>query len=127
MASQQLDYITVSGFKSIASIEKLTLQPINILIGANGSGKSNLIEVFSFLRAIREGRLQNYVRRAGGADQLLHFGSKVSQEIRVNISFEQEVNQYRLILRATNDDGLYIADERVMFWDKGHYSQPYDD
>ena len=50
MRSSFLDYITVRGFKSIASLEKLPLKPINILIGANGSGKSNFIGVFAFLR-----------------------------------------------------------------------------
>jgi predicted ATPase len=44
MASSELDFITVKGFKSISSIEKLALRPINIPIGANGSGKSNFIE-----------------------------------------------------------------------------------
>jgi predicted ATPase len=74
--AEALDFITVKGFKSIASL-RLDLRPINVLIGANGSGKSNFISIFSFLNEIREGRLQDYVRRAGGADQLLHFGSKI--------------------------------------------------
>ena len=66
----ELDYITVKGFKSIASIEKLRLGPITVLIGPNGSGKSNFIGVFSFLNALREGRLQEYVIKAGGADKV---------------------------------------------------------
>src|SRR5579872_7607934 len=48
MPSNALDYITTKGFKSIASIEKLYLRPINIVIGANGSGKSNFIGAFAF-------------------------------------------------------------------------------
>lgn len=35
-----IDYITVKGFKSIASVEKLELDALNVLIGPNGSGKS---------------------------------------------------------------------------------------
>lgn len=48
-----IDYITVKGFKSIASIENLNLRALNVLIGPNGSGKSNFLEVFSLLKAIR--------------------------------------------------------------------------
>ncbi len=33
-----LDYLTVKGFRSIKAIDKLRLQPLNVLIGANGSG-----------------------------------------------------------------------------------------
>ena len=82
MPSSELDYITVKGFKSFASIEKLLLQPINVVIGPNGSGKSNFIGVFAFLNAIREGRLQDYVTKAGGAEKVLHFGSKTTSAHR---------------------------------------------
>lgn len=124
MPAQALDYITIKGFRSIASVEKLALRPMNVLIGANGSGKSNFIEVFSFLHAIREGRLQSYVRTAGGAEQLLHFGSKVSKEVQFQISFREEVNQYRLLLRPTSDDSLFPADEHAWFWNKSRYANP---
>jgi len=75
MSSNAIDSITIQGFKSIASVEKLELRPINVVIGPNGSGKSNFIGVFAFLRAIREGRLRDYVTAAGGAEKVLHFGS----------------------------------------------------
>ncbi|MBF0506261.1 MAG: AAA family ATPase [Nitrospirae bacterium] len=119
-----LDYITIKGFKSIASIEKLVLQPINVIIGPNGSGKSNFIGVFSFLHAIRESHLNQYVRASGGAEQLLHFGSKITNEIRILVSFRQEVNQYELTLKPTTDDGLFPAGEWAYYWDK-KYTQPY--
>ena len=44
----ELDYITVKGFKSIASIEELEVGPMTVLIGPNGSGKTNFVGVFSF-------------------------------------------------------------------------------
>lgn len=126
MNTPELDYITIKGFKSIASVEKLALGPTNIIIGPNGSGKSNFIGVFSFLHAIREGHLNDYVRKANGAEQLLHFGSKVTEEIRILVSFRQEVNQYELTLKPTADDSLYPANEWAYFWDKGRYpNSPY--
>jgi predicted ATPase len=119
----EIDYITVRGYKSIASVQKLVLGPINLVIGPNGSGKSNFIGVFSFMHEICEGRLNDFVRKSGGADQLLHFGSKVTNEIRIKISFQQEVNQYELILKPTSDDNLFPAIELVSFWDR-QYSRP---
>jgi predicted ATPase len=125
MNNSVLDYVTIKGFKSIASIEKLPLRPINVIIGPNGSGKSNFIGVFSFLHAIREGRLNEYVRKAGGAEQLLHFGSKETNEISILVSFGHEVNQYELTLKPTADDGLYPACENAYFWDKNKFREPY--
>src|ERR1700733_10573552 len=101
MPSTTLDYVTVKGFKSIASVEKLVLRAVNVVIGPNGSGKSNFIGVFSFLHAIREGRLQDYVIKAGGADKVLHFGSKVTQKLEIGISFQEGVNQYEIAPRAS--------------------------
>jgi predicted ATPase len=83
MSSQELDYITIKGFKSNASIEKLPRRAINVVIGPNGSGKSNFIGVFSFLHAIREGKLQDYVAKAGGAEKILHFGSKATNKVEL--------------------------------------------
>jgi predicted ATPase len=122
----ELNTVTVKGFKSIASVENLRLDAINVLIGPNGSGKSNFIGVFSFLHAIREGQLQDYVARAGGADKILHFGSKTTQAIEIHISFREEVNQYRIVLQATETDQLYPSSEIAYFWgDKKQYATPY--
>ncbi|HVC99130.1 MAG TPA: AAA family ATPase [Pirellulales bacterium] len=117
----KLDSITVKGFKSIACIEGLPLAPINVVIGANGSGKSNFIGVFSFLHAIRAGRLQDYVLRAGGGFAVLHFGSKVTKRLHIHVSFEGGRNQYEIDLEPTAADVLMPNAEMIYFWDKARY------
>ncbi len=109
MPSNALDYITIRGFKSIASIEKLPLKPINVVIGANGSGKSNFIEVFELFHEITESkRLRDYVRRAGGADTVLHFGSKTTTLITVTLSFKNG-DRYNCELSPAANDDLFLA------------------
>ncbi len=122
----ELDSITIKGFKSIASIET-KLGPINVLIGPNGSGKSNFIEVFSFLHAIRNGHLQDYVVRSGGADKLLHFGSKATKQMTLHISFQGGVNQYEITLATAEGDELFPLAEQVYFWEKARYDRPYSE
>src|SRR2546422_4729019 len=111
----ELDSISVQGFKSIASLQNLELRPVNVLIGPNGSGKSNFIGVFSFLNAIRQGRLQDYVIKAGGANKILHFGSKVTKQVRLHLSFQEGVNQYEIALTPTEADELVPSSETVYF------------
>ncbi len=123
-----IEHITVQGFKSIRQLEKLRLRPINVLIGANGSGKSNFIGVFALLQALYEGRLQDYVIRAGGADRLLHFGAKITDDLKLHVAFEDEINQYEVALFPTEDDGLFVSagSELVHYWDKERYAKgPY--
>ena len=125
----ELDAITIKGFKSLASIENLPLRAINVIVGSNGAGKSNFIGVFSFLHAIREGHLQDYVIKAGGADKVLHFGAKVTKKIEIGISFQGGVNKYRIELSPTAADQLYPSAEVVYFWNKDKYptGQPYNE
>ena len=123
----ELDYITIKGFKSIRSVEKLELRDINVVIGPNGAGKSNFIGVFSFLHAIREGRLQEYVVKAGGAENVLHFGSKLTPELTLKISFQEEVNQYEVCLASSGPDTLMPTSEIGYYWDKkAGYRGPFE-
>ncbi len=108
-----LDWITVKGFKSIKSAD-VELLPINVLIGANGAGKSNFMEVFSFLNAMRLGGLRDYVMRAGGADKILHFGSKKTQFLNLGISFENEKREYNIVLAPNDADGMFPSKERLI-------------
>ena len=108
-----LDYITVKGFRSIKSIEKLELGPLTVLIGANGSGKSNFVGVFSFLNALREGRLKEYVLRAGGAEKVLHYGSRVTEHLEIHISIGGGQAKYWIKLVPTGADELVLLSEFI--------------
>ncbi len=107
-------------------MEWLRLRPLNVLIGPNGSGKSTFIGAFEFLHEICEGRLKDYVTKAGGAEKVLHFGSKTTKAITLSLSFEKKVNEYELELTPTVDDGLFPSSEVVSYHDRNAYPGPLD-
>lgn len=104
--------ISIRGYRSIASIERLELRPLNVLIGSNGSGKSNFLTAFDFIRAIGEGKLQQVVDFEGGADRILHFGSKITTRIAFQLEFPDQKPLYELELGLTATDSLYVTEER---------------
>jgi predicted ATPase len=106
-----LERIRIAGFKSIKELD-IELRPINVLIGANGSGKSNFIQALEFLREIRAGRLQEYVARSGGADRMLHFGGKRTGAITFDIPVSREGGSYELTLVLREHDE-FAASERL--------------
>ena len=57
----EITSISIEGFKSFECIRDLPLRPINVLIGANGSGKSNFIGVFALLQAVRDDAVDRYI------------------------------------------------------------------
>jgi predicted ATPase len=75
--------ISVAGFRSIRDLNFFTLDRLNVLIGANGAGKSNFLELFSFLRKVCEQRLQTYVQSHGGPDAIVHLGGDISEKLHV--------------------------------------------
>ena len=107
-----LDTIAIKGFRSIREITNLKLNPINILVGANGSGKSNIVEVFAFLKAIRSRRMQQYVQQKGSANAILHFGAKTTPQMGIAFSFSSHAH-YAIRLNATELDRLAIDQEDI--------------
>lgn len=91
MTEQQnthLHRVKIEGFKSIKQLD-LAMNPINILIGANGAGKSNFISLFTFLRNLSDGKLQSYVEKNGFANTFFHFGAKKTPKIAIHINVGQ--------------------------------------
>lgn len=124
-----LDKIEVKGFKSIREMD-LELRPLNILIGANGAGKTNFISLFKLLNQIVEGNLQVFVSKSGGADALLYFGQKVTNEIVISLDFGR--NGYYCKLAPSAKDTLFFSEESC--WGEGiydtasnpvYYAEPY--
>ncbi len=115
--------ITIKGFKSIKQLDDFKLSDLNVMIGANGAGKSNLINLFKMLNEIIEGRLQSFVKKSGGADSLFYFGTKETKFLEVDIKFD--ANRYWFKLAPTVDDLLYFEEENCS--GQGyHYSRPYE-
>jgi len=101
--------IKLKGFKSIKSLD-LKMSPINILIGANGAGKTNFISLFTFLRSLSEGKLQTYTEKQGYANTFFHFGSKLTKKIIIDIDIGN--NGYHAeFIHSENNDALVFDTE----------------
>lgn len=108
-----IDRLTLKGFKSIEALEGFELRPLNVLIGANGAGKSNFVELFRLLRTFADGGFQEYVRGAGGGDGFLFLGPKVTRSVYARLDFES--NSYDFTLKPTSSGTLQVASERGAF------------
>jgi predicted ATPase len=112
-----LEHVKIKGFKSIKSLD-LVMKPINILIGANGSGKSNFISLFTFLRKLSEGKLQTYVERNGFANAFFHFGAKTTPAIEIDIDVGD--NGYHVKLVHGSDNDSLVFEKEYCTWKHNH-------
>ncbi len=112
----RLTRIDLRGFKTIQKLDHFEFGSLNVLIGANGAGKSNFISFFRLLSAMvaSPGGLQLYVGKSGGANALLHDGAAVTPEIEARLEFESDsgISEYSLQLVHAAPDTLIFAEER---------------
>ncbi len=73
-----LKSIKINGFLSFRDTQ-LEMHPLNVLIGPNASGKSNLIEIIALLQAVPRD-LVGFFRRSGGILDWLWKGAKPVRE-----------------------------------------------
>ena len=113
----RLRSIRITGWKSIQNIDPpLELDPINVLIGANGSGKSNFVSFFKLLHEMVAQRLQTYIARVGGADSVLHEGSKTTHTLQAELEVEEGTQHCRYSFVITHDvqGVLLLIEERLI-------------
>lgn len=116
-----MERIQINGYKSIKSLD-LELRPINILIGANGSGKSNFLSFFEFLKHIYNRNLQEYIALKGGIDKYLYEGRKVTSEISTKLFFPN-TNAYSFTLKAGEESFIFTKEE--LWYDNPRYINPF--
>jgi predicted ATPase len=122
MAQSKLTKIELKGFRAVEGQYGQTIEfgDVTVLLGANGSGKSNLVSFFDMLNYLTTGGLQNYVGRHG-VSRLLFYGPKTTESIwfRLHFASDDGMNVYEVKLSFGLPDRLFISDEKVIFHRKG--------
>lgn len=98
----KIDEITVEGYKSIKSLKNFKLNNINILIGANGVGKSNFIFIFKMLNFMFSKNLQQHTQDKG-PDSFLYYGRKTTEKIYLEFKFGNNGYDIALVQLKTID------------------------
>ena len=122
-----LETLRIKGYKSIRN-QSLELSRLNVFIGSNGAGKSNLISSFGFLHNIINLRLSDYTAKRGGADTLLHYGRKTTPKMTFELVFGEgsDGSGYEVTLSGTDDSRLTIETETAFYHKRNVYPKPFD-
>ncbi len=123
----KLQNIYIKGFKSIDNDigQNIPLGDVTVLLGANGSGKSNVVSFFKMLNYMMTGALKRYVDQQG-ASRLLFYGPKQTEIISFELKFEDDdaFDTYNARLSRGLPDRLIVSGEKVTFQKKGGHLTP---
>ncbi|MBD5424806.1 MAG: AAA family ATPase [Bacteroides sp.] len=114
----RLTSLEIRGYKSISFNDplKLSFGDINILLGANGAGKSNIVSFFKMMSFMMNGKFQQYVAEAGTSQLFLHYGSKKTPVISAEIRFDGgngSYDCYKFCLSNAVPNRLIISTEEI--------------
>lgn len=118
MSAGRIESVRIRGFRSLADVELADLQNANVLIGANGSGKSNFVRFFEMVSwMLRSRRLAEFVGLHGGADDQLFGGNRVTRRIEAELALRTEAgrNDYRFALAHAHPDRFVFTEEAFRF------------
>ena len=118
MGLTRIEYVRIQGFRSLADVELAGIPKAAVLIGANGSGKSNFVRFFEMLSwMLGSRRLAEFVASRGGADDQLHGGNRRTPRIEaeVRLRTDEGRNDYRFMLSRAQPDHFIFAEEAFRF------------
>ena len=118
--------------------EEIELQPLNVIIGANASGKSNLIEAIEILKATPTD-LTSVIRKGGGVNDFLWKGEKdiptaeiqatldsplANMPLRYRINFTAVNSRLELVDEAVENERPYPGEDDVYFYYRYQRGRP---
>ena len=117
-AGAHIERIRIRGFRSLADVELRPRAGGSVLIGANGSGKSNFVHFVNMLGwMLKSRRLGEFVNTEGGADDQLHGGSETTPRLDAEIAIRTDTgrNDYRFGLAYAHPDRLIFTEEAFRY------------
>lgn len=127
MARTSLRTIALAGYRSYNNDfaqNQIELKNVNVIIGANGAGKSNLISFLEMVSFMMTRGMRSYVARQGGPQSLLYFGAKQTEKIQGKLVIADDDGDkediYSFCLEKSASDQLFFSEERMSYQDRWH-------
>ena len=123
--------IRVKNYKALRDVEIRDMPGFVVFVGANGTGKSTLIDLFSFLRDCLKDNARAAFDRRGGFRQVRSRGAgedeTIQIELKIDLDFRTE-DKRRIVTYAVElaADGTKVVIEReILSWRRGSSGRPF--
>lgn len=116
----KINRISINGYRSLKEIDWAP-GSLNVVIGPNGTGKSNLLRFFELLVAASKGNLSRYIQKAGGVKPLLWDGKMEAFGFRLEATLPalnddhwEDNYTYEVLFRQMGHSGDYCVESEYL-------------
>lgn len=124
----QVTQITLKNFRAFQNVEMRDIPRFAVLVGANGTGKSTMFQVFAFLRDAMTTNVTTALAKLGGSRGIQEVRSRGSKgDIEIELKFRPEPTG-RLVtytLCIGEQDGRPIVSREILKYRRGSRGQPW--
>ena len=125
----QIESIRIKNYRCFRNVVLDDLSRMVVVVGANGSGKSSLFDVFSFLKDALTQNVASAVARRGGYGELVSRGE--NGPIAITVKFRESGGRlatYRLELNrelGLEKSSRVVVSREVLSYRRGRYGRPW--
>ena len=117
----QIEQIEIKNYRVFRHVGLTMLPPMAVVIGANGTGKSTLFDVFTFLKDALAGNAASAVARRGGFRELVSRGKR--GPIAITVKFRESGGRLATyMLEIAADDSRVVVGREVLRYRRGQGS-----
>lgn len=120
--------IKIKNYRAFESLEIKSIPAFCVIIGANGTGKSTLFDIFGFLRDSLKNNIRQALQIRGGFNEVITRG-KEQEDIEIELKFRMNIlEKERLVtysLVVGQDIGRPVVKREVLRYKRGEYGSPY--
>jgi predicted ATPase len=120
----KVNKIKIGGFRRLRDVE-IEMRPLMVLIGANGVGKSSILDAMSLISASAAGKLNKTLNDLGGIVEISTRGQAKAITLDAEMDCPgYEPLKYRLEMTAKGQ-GYEISEEKLSQMRTGNYDDPF--
>ena len=123
----KIEALRVKNFKTFKDIKLSNLPAISVFIGANGTGKTTLFDVFGFLRDSLQDNVKVALQKRGGFKEVVTRGE--TGPIEIEIKFREDVGKtsplvtYSLTISLENHQP--VVEREILKYRRGQKGKPW--
>lgn len=125
----RIESLRLKNFKSFRDVTLHDVPGYCVIVGANGTGKSTIFDVFRFLKDCLTYNVRQALQVRGGYREVISRGTASDSQIELEIQFRMEIAGVRrlvtYILHIGQEKNAPVVSREILRYKRGRYGSPY--